>query len=406
MTTPRLHGLVTVLVVLALAPGVAPSQQPNSANGTMTVNFQNHPAGGAGPINVSVANGGSVVVTISGLPLQRLILAAGTVTNPGASIPPYGLLDIVFPFSILLNGFAPANVLGAFAFTNSTGRFEIAGAATVTSPANFGLQGGVADPAAPGGLVLTAATNVSVGAFTSSAVTFNESQLGDDVTVVYYHQALAFPFYGNLYGRSYVDTNGYIAFGTPFTSQWLANIADFRNAEPRVAPYWSDLHMQSVTPSTFGILSQAPASIACTETLIAGIATLQIDWLYATEAAIAGAGNPPVAGNRYDFRCTMDALGVITFRYGSALGTGLSVPASGNTLAVCGITSGRGLSVNAASQNLVNAGAVVGATATSPNDAIFELFNPQPTAFVIDLVAPPTGINFQATGGPTIYSVF
>jgi hypothetical protein len=239
--------------------------------------------------------------------------------------------------------------------------------------------------------------------------TFPETQLGDDVTVTYFHQALSFPFYGSAYGRTNIDTNGYIAFGNPVDSQWLTAIAPFSAGPPRIAPYWSDLHMSSTVQSAFGFVSVAPASIVVTEANLGGIITLQIDWLAATEATLppgTGMGTP---GNRCDFRVTLDALGTINFRYGSGLGAGMQMPGSGQINTIVGITPGGNLGMNMTSRDLVVGGAVSPFLAASPFDSIFE-YLPAAPPFSVDFIGPPNGVSFQPSSLTpplnTIYQLF
>lgn len=403
---PRISFMLCLFAV-----GLA-AQQPNSASARLRANFLDHPVGGTGPVPVAAVPGGSFVITLNGSPLQRFILAAAPVITPGVNIGPLGILDIFFPFEVLLDGFnpSPTSPLSYFAATGPTGVYQISSATSFTASGTFGLQAGIADPANPAGGALSAAAQITFAPLTTMTTTIPESQLGDDVTVTYFHQALAFPFYGSTYGRTNIDTNGYVAFGPAFASEWLATTNAFLTSGPRLAPFWSDLHLSSTVQSTFGVVSQSPASIVVTESQPSpGFVQIQVDWLFATEAAVAGVTGGGT-GNRYDFRCTYDSIGSISFRYGPGLGVGFTLPALGNTISYCGITSGGGLSANTASRDLVVGGAVSPFTAGAANDAIFERFDPTAAAFPIDLVAPTGGINFQpqslAVPGNRIYSMF
>jgi hypothetical protein len=387
-----------VSLVLALAAGPLAAQQANTPNATLTFNLQNHPAAGTGPIATTVAPGGAFVIGLSGLPLSRLILVGSAPNLPGIPIPPFGILDVVFPFTVILDGFQPQTFFDFFARTSGSGNFELAGAFDPTFPSTLlGVQAALEDPTAPGGGRLTAAAAVTVSPLTTVTVTFPESQLGDDVTVTYFHQALRFPFYGTAYGRTNIDTNGYLSFGPQVPSQWFVTAPAFLSGPPRIAPYWSDLHMSSTVPSAFGFVSVAPASIVVTESNAGGgTVVLQVDWLFATEATLppgVGMGTP---GNRFDFRVQLDSAGTIVCTYGPGLGAGFQIPATGQVQSIVGISAGMNRGTNTAARDLVVGGSVSPFATIAPYDPIFELLSG--AGFGIDFVGPPQGVRFAPQG--------
>ena len=385
-----------VLATWLIFAGLIYGQQANTANASLTLNDQNHPVGSTGPIAINVSPGGAFQLRISGLPFQRFLLAGSTVTAPGTMIAPYGILDITFPFETIFDGFVPVNIFDFFALTNSSGQYVLSGALSPSFPSlPLGIQAAVADPSAPGGGRLTAALSITTIPLVTQTTTYPQTMLGDDVTVTYYHQALQFPFYGNVYGRTNIDTNGYLSFGPPTASEWLAGTPQFLAGPPRVAPYWSDLHMSTLVASAFGFISVAPASIVVTESNNGSVVSLQVDWLFATEAAVPPGTGMMTPGTRLDFRTTIDSTGRINMIYGPNIGPGAMMTGTGQVISVVGIGPGGGLSPAVASRDLVVNGSVTPFTAATAGDAIFETLNPP---FGVDFLNLTMGMNFMPMG--------
>ena len=351
---------------------------------------------GTGPIPVTVTAGGAFTLDVRGTGLQPFLMAGSTVTAPGFNLGTAGLLDIGFPtptFNVILDGFAPAKPLDYFARTTGSGSFSISGImAPGTSLMNFAIQVAVGDPSNAAGYLMTAASDITVAPFTMTSQTFNEGVLGDNVNVTYFHNALSFPFYGTSYGRTFIDTNGYVSFGSPRPSDFSASGNELLAGSPTIAPLWTDLHMHSTVMSQFGNVSPGPASITVTETaLMGGGVEMQITWNNATESAGTAA--------QVDFGLRVDDSGTIRCLYGpDVMG---ALPGMLNIATVVGISPGGNLSTNTASQTLLTLAGVTAATAAAPNDAIFQQFAP-PFATGIFLFPgaqmPPQSLAFQPLG--------
>lgn len=380
------------VLALALVPSATiQGQQPNSAPASLTVNAFDHGAGGSGPVTIQLANGGSLLATVSGAVGQPFLLATGqVVTGPGTALPPYGIVDLS-SYVIVIDGFAPTQFIDLFAFVGATGQWQLAGTVSPTM-SSFGLQGAVGDPGSAGGITLTAATDATVSNLTTLGHTYTEQVLGDDVTLTYHHQGLGFPFYGTIYNATHIDTNAYVSFGSITPSQPTATPSTLTGGPPLIAPYWSDMHMSSTVASTAGFTTTAPASIVVTETDNGnGDLDLQIEWRWATEAA-----GPSV---RWDFGVCMRSSGEIQMLFGSDLPGGW-MPSQSFSNAIVGISPGHGLST-AAPQTLLGAGGVVPVVG-GPNDAIFEHFATPPFPLTNFFVPGASGqvMTFTPLGGP------
>lgn len=389
---------IKALAVVILAASSA-AQQPNGATAGLTVNGFDHGPGLTGPVNVQVVTGGALVVDVAGGGGQPFALGVGTVAIPGTSFGGFGLIDLAPGFQVVLNGISPTQFLDFFAVADASGRWTL-NASVGSAFSGTGVQAAVADPTNPAGATTTAASDVTVGALPLTTV-YSEAVLGDDVTLTYFHQALAFPFYGTTYTATHIDTNGYIAFGAITPSQPTATPGNLTAGPPIIAPYWSDMHMSSTVASTFGFTTPVPASVIVSEQDTPGGGhELQIEWRWATEAA------GPVV--RWDFGARLNDQGCIEMLFGADL-LGGWIPPSSNSVAIVGVGPGGGLST-ASSIDLISGAGVNAQVASNPFDALFEFFPSPPFPLQEFLVPGATGqfLAFAPLAGPldTTYQVF
>jgi hypothetical protein len=227
-------------MVCAIAVSTGVAQQPNSAAASLTIN------GTDGPpfpiVGVFVYGGTNALLEINGGTNVNFLVAQ----SPSLTSVPFPFLggDVDIDLSdpsqveIVMDGFgvAPWEFI-----TDGTGHFErpLPVPSSISTNLSVALQGAVADPGTPFGVVLTGASSILAqpGLNTINYI------LGDDnciQTNTSNQFGFNIPFYSTTFNHCWVCANGYITFGSASTD-FTPTIAKMHSQVPRISMYWCDL---------------------------------------------------------------------------------------------------------------------------------------------------------------------
>jgi hypothetical protein len=232
--------LKTVVILLLFAVAVV-AQQPNiPGQHFMTIN------GVDGPpypiVNNPVRTALPAAFSIWGAPNQPYAIFQGNLQT-GSTIVVNSIVDLALtPFPVVVvDGF-----VNSFFNTGPTGigGFNVTVPPTGTPPngvpvgLQLTLQTLMGDPFnAPFGVALTAATKIT----TTQGPTVNYYSLGDDSTTTV-TPGFQIPFYGSNYGSFFMNSNGYLTFGTSDGSDYTPTAGEMNAGPPRFATFWCDLN--------------------------------------------------------------------------------------------------------------------------------------------------------------------
>ena len=254
-----MRSMTWCLVILLWSEG-AVAQSPNKLTNALVVNsvgtissvgplFVDLPALHPTPTNISVA--------ITGGPGFPFILAnanpalGGVILPVGFSAPPVGIIDIgpvgTPPIEYVLDGFANAGTpLGDIATIGSSGTTTLnadgIGANLQCGAVLANLQAVIPVPSVPGGLQLTAATQVRVAPAVAAHPSLVPVLLCDDCAIaINFSNCQTFSFYGTAYQSCFINSNGSVSFGAGDIS-FIESQSAFDHGPPRIAGAWDDLH--------------------------------------------------------------------------------------------------------------------------------------------------------------------
>lgn len=227
-------------IALLLTSVVAVGQQPNTADATLRIN-----AAGGPPfpiVNVSAPRGvpQNVAVTSSATQAPFVLLGAAGLYPIGWPVFGGELLDVDIAAGgfVLLDGISDPAIN-----TGATGSFNVGVVLPATTPVGTqaAFQAGIAVASAPGGVRLSAATQiVTTQGITNLDVTPTASNAGALLDLVPF--GVTFPFYGTTYTRLFVNTDGNITFGSA-SGDFVPHPATFETMQPRIAPMWTEFNL-------------------------------------------------------------------------------------------------------------------------------------------------------------------
>ena len=323
--------LLVVCITLSLLVPMA-AQQQNSPGASLVF------AGTQGPPYPIIVDWSSTVMgmTVAGGSNAPYLLVKAPILVGAVSLPGLGSLDVdpsqiqfVFDGIFMSTG----TIFDSFANTGPTGTsswtFPIA-----TNGTLGGFQAAVTDPSVAGGILLSAASRVTINVAQNLFLAVPGG--GDDVFV---QVPLAFgsvDFYDQNYTEIYPNSNGSITFGSGDATP-IFNNAAYDSGLPRMAPLWTDL-----------IPGIAIAQGNFVMTVLENLNGFTVRWVSMNNYSnpIPGPSAPLVPANNNTFAVNYDyASGGITFDYTTAEGT-FNPPIPGSVQAswgISGITPGGNL---------------------------------------------------------------
>jgi hypothetical protein len=379
MIRPSASVLVALCLLLASA-GLA--QQPNQATASLNVNGVET---GSGPM-AAIADpctGLNVVIASGSNPSQPFALFQGPVA-PGfwASDPTIGILDLAFTaptFQILadgISGLAGDPVLNAFCHTDLGGTWSLSASVGFGVPGGSlgGIQAAVADPAAPQGFLLTAATDITLMA---GAVGGALSLTEDAVIQQPFTQGFSFTYYGTSYSDILISDNGVVGFGN-LTGMQAMNTPGGTPAQIITNSSYF-LGTGAATPPVIGFFNALTTNVAGnTGSVLWSESPTQFSVTWCSVGITAGGGNQSHTVILYgDASATPGRIEItVTEAEGATLGNGRvwGISPGGNGTASNSPTL-TGVNVSAVSRNIQAGGANSGYVPANPMDAIYESFN-------------------------------
>lgn len=292
---PAFARTARLAAVLLLVAHVG-AQQPNTFNASLVIN------GSAGPpypiVGVPAPRGlpNSIAIGSSAPNAPFVLFGAPSLNATGWSVLGGELLDV----NIGVGGFVVLDgIANPAAFnTGPTSLFAGSGVVPISTPigTQAAFQALVADAGAPFGSRLTAATRVDVTAGLTIVPINTPNNGGQLFEFVSY--GMTFPYYGNVYTRMFVNTDGNVTFGSS-SGDFTPTPNEFRQNQPRIAPMWTDL--------TLGYPGAA-ITVTVDQTTVNGFPSVTVDWIQMAEWQNTGA--------RHTFQLVMNMLtGDITINH-------------------------------------------------------------------------------------------
>jgi len=284
-----------IAAVIFVALGASLAQQPNTPNASMVVNGVSGPPYPITGVTLPVGLIQNVVVSSVATNAPFVLFGAPSLYANGWPVLGGELLDV----NIGAGAFVLADgVANPAVFNTGAGAFvaNLLLPVTATIGTQTAFQCLVADPSAPSGARLTAATDttVSPGLTVLTLATPNDGGVPVDFTAY----GFTFPYYASNWTRIFVNNDGNVTFGGASTN-FTPSPAAFQFHQPRIAPMWSDLDRSFPGASITATINPG---------VFAGPATVTIDWIAMAEWNNIGA--------RHTFQLVMNAVtGDLTFNH-------------------------------------------------------------------------------------------
>jgi hypothetical protein len=250
--------IVVYAAIVLLVAGVLMAQQYNSAGGSLTINGISGPPYPIDPLPLPV--GVQHAAIMMGAPNAPFLgYAAPGLRSVGFPVLGGQLVDLqssglVLVFNGLTSSAFALNVTGFWVFP-----FTLDSNIPLGTSSSF--QAVVADPSAPQGATLTAATRIVA----ALGITVFPLVATDDGSAMVNLSTFStnFPFYNTTHTSFYINYNGFVSFNSPDTD-FSPSPCEMLSGVPRIAPFWVDLaaHIggnvnysvdQSVVPTCFRI---------------------------------------------------------------------------------------------------------------------------------------------------------